>query len=73
MYEVYCTLNQKFFADSLPEAQAIKGREYNLYLAKMLEKDFSANPIRENAEFSAFIIDNGKRIEWKIRERRTKI
>lgn len=73
MYEVISTLNQKFLADSLPEAQAIKGREYNLYLAGMLEKDFSVNPIRENAELSAFIIDNGKRIEWKIKERRIKI
>ena len=72
MYEVVSdSLNQHLCADTLFEAQTIKGREYNLYLAKMLERDLLVNPIRENTEFSAYIIDNGKRIEWRIRERRT--
>lgn len=66
MYEIKAADNQIFYAETLDEAQAIKGREYNLYLADMLEKNNRINPKRGNYPMYAFIIEGDKIIEWKI-------
>lgn len=66
MYLVKSNISSPIPASNIEEAKIIKGREYNLYLADMLIKDSSANPKRANENYSAYIQDGQKRVEWQI-------
>lgn len=54
--------------NTLYEAQVIKGRDYNLFLADILQGNSNANPVRGNSDMSAFVEWDGKRIFWDIEE-----
>lgn len=68
MYTLLSTQSRPRIYNTLCEAKVVKGKEYNLYLASMLEKNISANPVRENTDCLAYIVDGGNLIEWKIIE-----
>lgn len=55
-------------ASTLYEAQVIKGRDYNLFLADILCECPHANPIRGNSDVRAFVIWKGKTYSWEIEE-----
>ena len=68
MFAVITPANEMIMANTLAEAITIKGREYNLYLCGMFERDSSINPVRENTDMYSSVIDDGEKLEWKVKE-----